>query len=72
MDHLDISYMLGVYAVHACHPEEAIEIERHLRTCADCATELACFEEVTGWMGVSEARLPPTTLRFRILTSAQR
>lgn len=40
-DHRDLQELLGVYALDAVDPDEAAELEDHLRTCPQCRAELA-------------------------------
>ncbi len=43
--------MLGPYALGALEPDEAREVEAHLRDCADCREELASLEEMKVLLG---------------------
>jgi hypothetical protein len=43
--------MLGPYVLGALEPEEAREVETHLRECADCREELARLEEMKVLLG---------------------
>jgi anti-sigma factor RsiW len=43
MDHTEIESLLGAYALDAVSPEEAAEIEEHLRTCPRCRAEVAAL-----------------------------
>ncbi|MCK1799125.1 maleylpyruvate isomerase N-terminal domain-containing protein [Streptomyces sp. XM4193] len=38
-DHLRLQHLLGAWALHACSPEEIVEVEEHLVDCAACASE---------------------------------
>ena len=43
--------MLGPYVLGALEPDEAREVEAHLRDCADCREELALLEEMKVLLG---------------------
>lgn len=45
-DHRDLQDLLGVYALDALDPDEAAELEEHLRTCPQCRAELAEHQSV--------------------------
>jgi anti-sigma factor RsiW len=59
--HAEIQELLGVYALDACDPETAAEVEAHLEECLRCAVEVAQHHEVAGMLansgGSSPARL---------------
>ncbi|WP_308405606.1 anti-sigma factor family protein [Streptomyces tardus] len=38
-EHLRLQHLLGAWALHACSPEETVEVEEHLLDCAACASE---------------------------------
>lgn len=40
-DHRDLQDLLGAYALDAVDPDEAAEVEEHLRSCHSCRAELA-------------------------------
>lgn len=48
MSHDEIQELLGAFALDAVDPEEAIEVEAHLPTCARCRAEVAEHREVAG------------------------
>jgi hypothetical protein len=65
-DHIDVSALLGVYAVGACDPDTAASVERHLAVCAECTTEEGRLREAASWIGGVEAVAPPPGLRHRL------
>ena len=47
MRHDEIIELLGAYALDAVDPKEAVEVEAHLETCAECRSELDSYGAVT-------------------------
>lgn len=45
-DHRDLQELLGAYALDAVDPDEAAELEEHLRSCPQCRAELADHRSV--------------------------
>ncbi|HEX8920594.1 MAG TPA: anti-sigma factor, partial [Pyrinomonadaceae bacterium] len=70
MTHEDYKEMLAAYALGALDGEERRALEEHLRTCADCAAEVAEWSDATAALALSAASVePPAELRARILES---
>ena len=67
MDHLSAASLLGAYALHACDEDETAEVAEHVRTCDECAAELATLQEVAGWLGADEIDEPPADMRRTLL-----
>jgi hypothetical protein len=59
MTHDEIAEFLGVYALDAVSPEEALEIEQHLAECPRCRAEVAAHREVAGVLGNVSSTAPP-------------
>ncbi|MFE2412991.1 zf-HC2 domain-containing protein [Kitasatospora sp. NPDC059408] len=59
--------LLGAWALGACPPAEAAELELHLRACAECAEEAARLREAAGWLAVDEPLDQPGPLRQQVL-----
>ena len=51
--HGEIEELLGAYALDALEPEEAAQVERHLRECIRCVIEVGQHHEVTGLLANS-------------------
>ena len=70
MTHEDYKEMLAAYALGALEAEGVRALEEHLRTCADCAAEVAEWSDATSALALSaQAVEPPAELRARILES---
>ncbi|MFC5822606.1 anti-sigma factor family protein [Nonomuraea insulae] len=69
----EVRISLGVHALGALEPDEALEIDHHLATCDDCGAELAELAGVTSFLGkVSERDVelvasPPRQVLDRLL-----
>ncbi|MFJ9692783.1 zf-HC2 domain-containing protein [Kitasatospora sp. NPDC101183] len=59
--------LLGAWALGACPPHEAAELERHLRGCAECAADAARLREAAGWLSLEEPLDQPGSLRQQVL-----
>ncbi|WP_031063675.1 zf-HC2 domain-containing protein [Streptomyces sp. NRRL WC-3742] len=59
--------LLGAFALGACPPHEAAELERHLRACPECAAEAARLREAAGWLSLEEPLDQPGSLRQQVL-----
>jgi anti-sigma factor RsiW len=59
MSHEEAAELLGAYALDALDPEEAAQVEAHLRECPRCSAELARHHEVAGLLANSGAEAPP-------------
>ncbi|HYO38315.1 MAG TPA: anti-sigma factor [Nocardioidaceae bacterium] len=68
----DLHTLSGAYAINALSPEEADEFSTHLEECTACRDEVRELQDAAARMGASEAVAPPTALRARVLTAADR
>ncbi|MEV4550902.1 anti-sigma factor family protein [Nonomuraea wenchangensis] len=74
----EVRMSLGVRALGALDPEEALEVDNHLATCEACAAELLELEDVTSFLGkVSERDVelvasPPRQVLDRLLDARAR
>lgn len=68
----DTHALSGAYALDALSPEEAAAFEQHLAGCDPCRAEVSEFREVVARLGARAAETPPSTLRERVLTQADR
>lgn len=68
----DLHTLSGAYAVDALSPGEAAEFRKHLEACPACRDEVRELREAAALMGASEATAPPTHLKARVLTAADR
>ncbi|MFE4973428.1 zf-HC2 domain-containing protein [Kitasatospora sp. NPDC056651] len=59
--------LLGAWALGACPPREAAELEQHLRECRECAEEAARLREAAGWLSHDEPLDQPRSLRRQVL-----
>ncbi|WP_316526782.1 zf-HC2 domain-containing protein [Kitasatospora brasiliensis] len=59
--------LLGAWALGACPPREAAELEQHLRECRECAEEAARLREAAGWLSLDEPLDQPGSLRQQVL-----
>ena len=50
--------LLGAYSLDAVEADEAVEVERHLATCARCRQELAGYREVTSFLAHTGGEAP--------------
>ncbi len=64
-DHEHVRELLGVYALDALDPDEALLVELHTATCAACRDELDQHVETAGALG-TVVESPPVTLWGRI------
>src|SRR5688572_29566740 len=58
MNHDDITDLLGAYALDAVEPDEASEIELHLRDCPRCRAEVAEHRETAAFLAHAGADAP--------------
>lgn len=58
MSHEEISELLGAYALDAVEPDEAAEIELHLRDCPRCRAEVAEHRETAAFLAHAGADAP--------------
>jgi len=62
--------LLPSYALEALDPDEASLLERHLRICADCRTELEKYQAVSeGFLYAMPHRSPLPRVRARLIAS---
>ncbi|MFE5582693.1 zf-HC2 domain-containing protein [Kitasatospora sp. NPDC056531] len=59
--------LLGAWALAACPPREAAELEQHLRDCPECAREAARLRDAAGWLALDEPLDQPGSLRQQVL-----
>lgn len=72
MTHEDYKEMLAAYALSALEAADVRALEEHLRTCTDCAAEVAEWSYTTALLALSaNAVEPPAELRARILESVR-
>lgn len=57
-DHDVIQELLGAYSLDAVEPDEVVEVEGHLATCARCRQELAGYREVTSLLAHTGGEAP--------------
>lgn len=57
-DHRDFQELLGAYALDAVDPDEAVELEEHLRSCPQCRAELADHRSVAALLANSGGPAP--------------
>ena len=67
----DPHLLTGAYALDALDDVERAGVERHLRDCPECATEVAEFHEVGGWLADGVALPPPPELKARVLAQVR-
>ena len=68
----ELHTLSGAYALNALSAEEAADFERHLDRCPACRDEVREFQDAAARMGATEAVVPPTALRSRVLAAADR
>jgi anti-sigma-K factor RskA len=66
----DPHLLTGAYALDALDDVERAGVERHLRTCTECAAEVAELREVGSWLAERVAVPPPPELKNRVLAMA--
>jgi anti-sigma-K factor RskA len=67
----DPHLLTGAYALDALDDVERAGVERHLRDCPECATEVAEFHEVGSWLADGVALPPPPELKARVLAQVR-
>ena len=68
MTHDELRDLLGAYALHALSPDERDATDAHLRTCAQCRTEVAELRRVQDQLGLlAIERDPPPSLRVHLM-----
>ncbi|HEY6347960.1 MAG TPA: anti-sigma factor [Candidatus Angelobacter sp.] len=69
-DHSQYAEMLALYAIDALNAEERPELETHLRSCAECQSELAALRGDTALLALSAAGpAPPRGARQRLIAA---
>lgn len=58
MNHAEIEELLGVYALDAVDPREALLVEEHLAECPRCRAEVAAHREVAALLGNAGGEAP--------------
>lgn len=72
MTHEELRELIPAHALDALSPEEAREVEAHLRTCDECRADLTAFQEVSSDLARGIPMVdPPAGLRERILDAIQ-
>ena len=66
----EVEELLGVYALDACEPDEAVAIEAVLARRPDLAREADRLSRAAAWIGATEATQPPTRMRSDVLGAA--
>lgn len=67
----DPHLLTGAYALDALDDVERADVERHLRSCPECAAEVAEFREVGGWLAGRVAAPPPSAMKNRVMALAR-
>lgn len=68
----ELHTLSGAYALNALSAEEAEQFRRHLEACQACRQEVRELQQAAATMGASEAVAPPSYLRARVLSAADR
>lgn len=72
MTHDELQELILLYALDALAPDEAADVETHLRTCARCQKELIALRNVAASLAAGVAQVPPPPeLRSRIIDSVR-
>lgn len=66
-----IEELVGAYALDACSPEEAAEVESLLERRPDLAEEASQLSRAAAWIGATEALTAPEELRSSLATAVQ-
>jgi anti-sigma-K factor RskA len=65
-----VQALAGAFALNAVTPDEATAIREHVRTCADCRSEVAEMIEVATLMSLAAEPVPPPAgLKQRIMSA---
>ena len=67
----EVEELLGAYALDACDPDEAADVEAVLARRPDLALEAERLTRVAAWLGATEASEPPGRLRDGVLDTAR-
>jgi anti-sigma-K factor RskA len=68
----ELHTLSGAYAIDALSAEEAAAFRTHLDACAACCEEVRELRAAAARMGASEALVPPSHLKERVLEAASR
>ncbi len=71
MNDATVDDLLAAYALNACEPSEALQVERYLAEHPAAAAELAKLSTAAAWIGATEALTPPPRLRDDLLAVAR-
>jgi uncharacterized protein (TIGR03083 family) len=71
MNDATVDELLAAYALNACEPGEAEQLERYLAEHPRVAAELAQLSIAAAWIGATEALTPPPGLRADLLAAAR-
>ncbi|TQF03817.1 MDMPI N domain containing protein [Kitasatospora acidiphila] len=66
-EHEALRGLLGAWALRACLPDEAAEVERHLPGCAECAEEGERLRRAAGRLSLDDPLDQPDGLRQQVL-----
>ncbi|MEZ0093934.1 zf-HC2 domain-containing protein [Streptacidiphilus sp. EB129] len=70
LDHESLRGLLGAWALDACPPGEAAQLQRHLAGCRSCADEAARLRDAAGWLSTDEPLDPEPALRNQVISRA--
>jgi uncharacterized protein (TIGR03083 family) len=68
--HDEVLDLIGAWALDACDPDEAAEVDAHLRGCVTCAAEARRLRSAAGWLAADRVLPAPPALRHRVLATA--
>jgi uncharacterized protein (TIGR03083 family) len=71
MNEATVDELIAAYALNACEPGEAAQIEQHLARNPRAAAELLRLSAAAAWIGATEALTPPPGLREAVLAGAR-
>jgi uncharacterized protein (TIGR03083 family) len=69
--HDEVLDLIGAWALDACDPEEAAQVDAHLSGCATCAAEARRLRSAASWLAADRVVPAPPALRHRVLATAQ-
>jgi hypothetical protein len=71
-DHMQVTELLGAYALDALENAETQRVRAHLAECAICREQLASLSETSGQLAdLMSGPLPPAELRGRVLAAVE-
>jgi uncharacterized protein (TIGR03083 family) len=68
--HDEVLDLIGAWALDACDPDEAAEVDAHLSGCVTCAAEARRLRSAAGWLAADRVVPAPPAMRHRVLASA--